>query len=429
MDCHFQIFVNGLWHDCATASVPDAERGGVGTCVFEYDLEYAFGDVAEPISLRFPVDADRHALAQWPAFLFDLIPQGSGRKFLLGLLGIADGPSADFQLICAGAFNPIGRIRVAEAVEYSAFHSARHDSGGMERGFTLDEIVTRGEAFHERMMIHSMLAAGTTGVQGAAPKYLLTQDRQGLWHADGALPDTDAAAHFIIKRPRGPTAADKKVLRNEAAYMQVAHVMGIRTHGTLDYHDDLLFIPRFDRLVDKGTIQRFHQESVASLAGQIGFDARPGQFELLHAIRAVVADVTGETIEFLKRDVLNLAMRNTDNHARNTAVQKIDGEVRLTPLFDFAPMYLDPEGITRAARWYHPDTKKEISDWCEVINALCLDAEEADRIRTEMRKFGERLRDVADCMRQCGVDEDIVSHLGASIEGQIRQLCMLDGSD
>src|SRR5471030_1122710 len=224
MECHLQVFVNEHWIDCAIVSVKDASRKGGNTAsVFEYDLDFAFSSAPEAVSLRFPVDADRHVLDEWPAFFYDLIPQGSGRKFLLGQLGLTDGPGADFALMRAGAFNPIGRLRVAEAVEYFQYHIQRHDAGGMDQGFTLQEILGGGEAFHERMMIYSMLAAGTTGVQGAAPKYLLTTDRQGLWHADGALPDQDAAAHFIIKRPRGTTAADKKVLKNEAAYMRVAN--------------------------------------------------------------------------------------------------------------------------------------------------------------------------------------------------------------
>jgi hypothetical protein len=47
-------------------------------------------------------------------------------------------------------------VRVAEAVEYFEHHIQRHDARGMDRGFTLDEIVARGEAFHERMMLHSV---------------------------------------------------------------------------------------------------------------------------------------------------------------------------------------------------------------------------------------------------------------------------------
>lgn len=423
MECHFQIFVNDQWLDCATLALRTAGRQrDLAGSVFEYDLDYAFEATPEPVSLRLPVDANHRTFAHWPAFFYDLIPQGSGRKFLLGQLGLVDGPQADFALVRAGAFNPIGRVRVAEAVAYCDQHIERHDAHGMDHGFALADIVARGEAFHERMMIHSMLAAGTTGVQGAAPKYLLTMDRQGLWHADGALPDAQAAAHCIVKRPRGAAEADKKVLRNEAAYMRVATAMGIRTHGALAHHGDALFIPRFDRLVENATVIRLHQESAASLAGLIGFDARPGQFELLHAIRACVTDKTAETIEFIQRDVLNLAMRNTDNHARNTAVQKTGPVVHLTPLFDFAPMYLDPEGIARAARWYHPVTKKELTAWRDVIAALALDDGEAERITSALRTFGEKMHELVTHMQQAGVDDDIIAFLRPNIEEQIRQL-------
>lgn len=418
MECTLQIFLDESWIDCSTIT---ARQDGGGS-FFEYDLDYAFDARAEAVSLRDAVDATVHAFPYWPAFFYDLIPQGSGRKFLLGELKLVDGPAADFPLVLAGAFNPIGRIRVKEAVEYFVTHVQRHDARQIDRGFSLDEIAARGEDFHERMMIHSMLAAGTTGVQGAAPKYLLTRDRQGLWHADSALPDVEAESHFIVKRPRGNTSADKKVLKNEAAYMDVAAAMGIRTHGALRCVDDSLFIPRFDRQVESGKVIRLHQESAASLVGLIGFDIRPSQFELLNAIRSHVTDKTSETIEFLKRDVLNLAMRNTDNHARNTAVQKIGDEVRLTPLFDFAPMYLDPEGIARAARWYHPHSKKELLDWRNVLEAVELDEVERHHISHELWKFGEQMSELIDQMRQAGVDEDIVTFLQPNINEQIRQL-------
>lgn len=418
MECTLQIFAGGRWVDFSII----AARQDAGGSFFEYDLDYAFEAGAEAVSSRYAVDATLHTFPHWPPFFYDLIPQGSGRKFLLGELKLVDGPGADFALVVAGAFNPIGRIRVKEAVEYFARHVQRHDARRTDRGFTLEEIAARGEEFHERMMIHSMLAAGTTGVQGAAPKYLLTKDRQGLWHADGALPDEEAESHFIVKRPRGSTFADKKVLRNEAAYMEVAAAMGIRTHGALQRVDDSLFIPRFDRRVENGKVIRLHQESVASLAGLIGFDARPSQFELLNAIRSHVTDKTSETVEFLKRDVLNLAMRNTDNHARNTAVQKIGDEVCLTPLFDFAPMYLDPEGIARAARWYHPDSKRELLNWRDVLTALELDDAERAVISHELWKFGDQMSELSNYMREAGVDEDIVTFLQLSIDEQVRQL-------
>lgn len=158
--------------------------------------------------------------------------------------------------------------------------------------------------------------------------------------------------------------------------MAVAHRLGLRVFQIPQLHQDMLFIPRFDRQCRNGKVRRFHQESLASLAGLAGFGAQANQFDLLAAIRRVVDDPARETMEFLQRDVLNLAMRNTDNHARNTAVQTTDGKTQLTPIFDFAPMYLDPEGITRAARWYRKDTHVELKHWADILHQLALPASE-----------------------------------------------------
>src|SRR5208282_5597761 len=99
-----------------------------------------------------------------------------------------------------------------------------------------------------------------------------------------------------------------------------------------------------------------------ALAGQVGFDSRPTQYQLLTALRDNTDDPELTTIEFLKRDVLNLALGNTDNHGRNTAVQVRHRHTRLTPLFDFAPMYMDKEGIPRALRW-RDEEKVEQTSW------------------------------------------------------------------
>ena len=429
MNCHFQIFRDDDWVDCAEVTLIEPAGGNPRRpAIFEYDLDYAFQTGVESVSLCFPVSAEMHMLKQWPAFLFDLIPQGGGRQYLLGELQLADNAAADFPLMCAGAFNPIGRVRVAEAAAYYKNHVTRHDTGAPLKGFSTEDIIGRGEAFSEDMLIHAMLTTGSLGVQGAAPKYLLTSDQQGLWHADAALPDSQAAGHFIVKRARGKAQADHKVLRNEAAYMKVAAAMGLRTLGTPRYLDDTLFIPRFDRLVRNGKVQRLHQESAASLAGIVGFDNTPSQFELLSAIRAVVTDPTGETIEFLKRDVLNLAMRNTDNHARNTAVQVLGGAVRLTPLFDFAPMYLDPAGIARAARWYQPGTRQELHEWRPILDALEIDDAERDVLGLALHRFGVQLSALERHMKAAGVDDDIVAFLQPHIATQIQQLQTLKPS-
>jgi serine/threonine-protein kinase HipA len=428
MDCHIEIFHAGQWVEAAQASFSDVVRNGfrASDCVFEYDLHYAFGDAPPPISLAFPVDADWHALQAWPAFLYDLVPQGNGRRFLLDRLQLPDAQASDLPLLCSGAFNPIGRLRVREAVDYFEQHRERH--GLAADGFEFDELLARAPEFHEAMMVHGMLAAGGTGIQGVAPKYLLTEAHDGKWYPDAALSDARARRHYIVKRPRGPSEADRKVLRNEARYMAVAHRLGIRTFDLPVLHGEMLFIPRFDRRAMDGQVLRFHQESAASIAGLGGFGIQADQFRLLAAIRRVVDDPIEETIEFIQRDVLNLAMRNTDNHARNTAVQTVDGVTRLTPLFDFAPMYLDPEGITRAARWYHPGSGKELQRWEDVLPYLDLSASERRQLVESLVGFAGKLASLPDCMRDVGVDEDIVGFVTPGIAAQRTQLLTLRAS-
>jgi serine/threonine-protein kinase HipA len=428
MDCHIEIFHEDQWQEAAQVSFSDIVRNGfrANDCVFEYDLGYAFSAVPPAVSLAIPVDANRHVLQSWPAFLYDLVPQGNGRRFLLDRLQLPDAQASDLPLLRAGAFNPIGRLRIREAVEYFEQHVERHDL--VADGFEFDELLARAPDFHETMMVHGMLAAGGTGIQGVAPKYLLTKAQDGKWYPDAALSDGESQRHYIVKRPRGPTEADRKVLRNEAHYMRVAQRFGIRSFDLPSLHDDMLFIPRFDRRAQDGRVLRFHQESAASIANLGGFGIQANQFQLLAAIRRVVDVPVEETIEFIRRDVLNLAMRNTDNHARNTAVHTVDGITRITPLFDFAPMYLDPEGITRASRWYHPETGKELQSWEDILPYLALPTSEQQVLTETLVRFGEQLAGLQTCMRDVGVDEDIIEFLGPSIEKQRTQLLALRAS-
>jgi serine/threonine-protein kinase HipA len=417
MECTLQIFLDDRWIDCAQIELNN------GLCQWNLPVMYAVEHAHAPVSLVEPVDMEIRTARTMPAFLYDLVPQGGGRRFLLGELELADGPDADFPLICAGAFNPVGRIRVAEAVDYFEAHVARHPDARGLPGLTIDDVAERSAEFKERMFLHGMLGTGTTGVQGAAPKYLLTRDKKGLLHGDATLPDADATQHLIAKLPRGNSAADDKVLRNEAAYMRVAATLGIRTHADLPtLHGDILLIPRFDRIASGGKVVRLHQESVASILGLPGFDRRPSLFEVVAGIRKVVTDPSVETLEFIKRDVLNLAMRNTDNHARNTAVQIVEGKVGLTPLFDFAPMYLDPELIPRALRWYRPDTRVELTDWADVLAALPVPDQERQTLALGLSRFAAQIERLADIMEAQGVDHDIIEFLTPHIDTQVRQL-------
>lgn len=326
-------------------------------------------------------------------------------------------------LVMAGAFNPIGCLRLNTAIHFYAQQSAANPDPQMTDGVSLADITQRSDEFLNHMALHSMLATGTTGVQGVAPKLLLSTDHHGRWFADMALPDSLVHEHWLVKLPRGKSEEDRAVLRNEAAYLRVAHAVGLRSHHAPVLRGDMLFVRRFDReIVPTGGVRRLHQESLASIAGQRGFGIPESQQTLLAAMRRVVTDTAGETLEFIKRDVLNLALRNTDNHARNTAVQRTaEGVVQLTPVFDFAPMFKDPELVARNCHWRDRSGVRQ-SEWRQVIEQLEVPDHERAWLATQLVAFAAIIAQLSVIVKDCGVEADVIEQCARSMETQARQL-------
>lgn len=120
--------------------------------------------------------------------------------------------------------------------------------------------------------------------------------------------------------------------------------------------------------------------------------------------------------------MLNLALRNTDNHARNHAVQRQpDGRVQLTPLFDFAPMFLDPELIPRSVHWASADGVR-LHQWQQILPALALPTTEEAALRHALRDFAPTVATLPETMRDQGVDAAIIGACRASIDDQAHQM-------
>lgn len=422
-----ELLHNGQW-------LPAAEFEPMGRykATFEYDVGYVFSNAPLAVSLTLPVSMNRLGIdgdggaPDCPPFLLDLVPQGRGRKLLAAELNISDGEENDLLLTQYGAFNPVGNLRLDTAVAFYENWQKKNPEIAAE-GFALADIIARSDDFLDHFWMHAMYAAGTTGVQGAAPKFLLTQNRDGLWFADAALADTEAAKHWLIKQPRGTDETDYAVLRNEAAYLRVAARCGLRTAGDPMHVRDMLFVPRFDRLVQANGLHRLSQETLASLAGVRGFGIPVSMFSLVEAFRPYVTDPVNEIVEFMRRDVLNMAMKNTDNHARNTSVQRLpDGTVRLTPVYDFAPMYLDRAVIVRSCRWKTP-AQHDVSNLDEIIATLNLSESEKQKVATGLRDFARTVADLPEIMADCGVDKGIIAHCKPSIAGQFERLDAIRG--
>lgn len=402
-----QIFHDRKWRT-AGLFTPDAgslQRGISGGGVFDYDIDYVFEHTADatapPLALNYPVNFELRRSNRWPAFLLDIMPTGAGRRMWLRRLDLRDGPAVDWELLSRGAGNPPGNLRIAEAVIPHA---------GTHPGFTREEVVGKSADFIEYAEERGAVVTGATDVQGDAPKFLLARDHDRRWHPDGALPDREVLDCWLVKFPRGRTEADRLVLRNEAPYLEVARRFGLRVGSPLEFLDDCLFIPRFDRAAGTDGLVRHGLETLCS-AGEIAEFGKRGDHEFFCSVLARHAtDPKNEIIEYLRRDVLNAALRNTDNHCRNTAFLKpADGTVALSPLYDFAPMFLDPEGIPRSSRW--PGDGEPASGrpaWGKVAESLPTVCDPKE-LRVLLARDAEAVRRLPDTMRECGVEDSVIN--------------------
>lgn len=406
MKATLQLCIDGKWTTAGTfeSSQRDVARGIAGGGWFEYDADFTLAHLDNPpgcrAGLRYPVNFELYKSDRWPPFLLDILPSGAGRRVWLRRLSLTDNAAADWQLLLNGAGNPPGNLRVAEAVIPPA---------GPHPGFTKEEIVEKQADFIEYAEARGAVVAGATDVAGDAPKFLLARDRKRRWHPDGALKDREVLDCWLVKFPRGKSDADRTVLRNESPYYEVARRFGIRTGKRLEYTHDALFVPRFDRQARAGNLVRHALETLSSAAGIAEYGRRGDHAVFCAAIANFATDTATELREYLRREVLNVALRNTDNHGRNSAfIKYADGTVILSPLYDFAPMFLDPEGIPRSSRWggeLEPAIGRP--DWGKVAESLHphLDPRET---RSFLAGHAEAVEELPETMRECGVEERVI---------------------
>lgn len=395
-----EIHHGGVWHKAAQYR---RDR-----CL-NYDIDYAvrFMDENHPmarVGLDFNINFEEHSRDRWPAFFFDIIPAGAARAAFLKRNGLIDSDSAetDWTLLCFAASHSPGNIRITSAIEQ--FELVEHP------GFSREEIIERNTDFIDYAEANGAIVAGASSVQGQAPKFLLVEDVNGSWHAEGALSEDKIKKHWLVKFPRGRSDAERLVLKNESPYYEVARDFGLKVAAPLYYEADALFIERFDRHIMGKRVLRYGLESASSICGWSAFGPGLTNNQMCHAMSRLLKNPQQDIIEFLRRDILNIALGNVDNHGRNTAFLKTPYETSISPLFDFAPMFLDPEGIPRAARW-EEESPMSLPDWPAVAENICGSELASEEIRSVLRLAAVKVRALPGNMEKHGVDQIIIDRL------------------
>ncbi|AKJ98576.1 HipA domain-containing protein [Pseudomonas sp. WP18] len=359
-----QAYIKGHWHDAMVLSVSDAQKVDESRCAASYAQSYLvefidkFETLFEPaVSVNLPLSWNPVDSKGYPPFVYDIIPAGAARKSLQRRFGGERpvGMDMGFFLLSRCTPSPIGHLRVKESFEQ--IDQTRKEA------FARKEVVERTSDFLEYAYESGAALGGATGAQGEAPKLTMVEGEDGDLYADAMLCDEHARRHWLVKFARNQgTERDKNILRTEYHYYKAISQLGLNTIATdglvLEEADKpSLWMPRFDRRVADGEVERIPVESIYSVCGNTEPGSRMNHEDVLRRLvnlwrmNGQDAELEDLVFEYLRRDLLNRILGNSDNHGRNMAIFRYQNTFELAPIYDLAPMVLDPEGVTRATKW------------------------------------------------------------------------------
>ena len=218
----------------------------------------------------------------------------------------------------------------------------------------------------------------SNSLAGVQPKIVLRRDA-GRWLRclDGA-PST-----HIVKLGHAHDSPIADIIDTEAASTELARSIGLSTvhaHVATFAGVRALVVSRYDRTVtDDGTIGRLHQEDAAQALGLDASDLnrkfqRGKALPPLKAIAAVLRNGGAEPDRLLALTTLNLALGNSDAHAKNISLLRhADGSAELAPAYDvsmhehhasFSDTFaMDVRGQRRMTAITGPDLVAEGESW------------------------------------------------------------------
>lgn len=218
---------------------------------------------------------------------------------------------------------------------------------------------------HRRMPEAERNPSPVAGVQGKIA-CLVLDDEVWLPKEGSRAPTT----HILKVSPN----FDPDITRHETVLLQIAAAIGIDAAHSRDLVFDVgdirintLLSTRFDREVQiadgAGTIHRRHAEDFCQALGlppslKYERDAvDPHRRFSAAAVNGILTQTTVPAVarrDFLAQTLFNLLVGNTDNHGKNTSLLHQGRTVRLAPLYDVVPVFMDRR-VTHELSFQHGD--------------------------------------------------------------------------
>jgi serine/threonine-protein kinase HipA len=312
-----------------------------GTLAFQYTGDYLAEPERVPISLSFPLCEEAFSDAKTRAFFRNLLPEndqldqviereGLDKSDVVGLLSYL-GADLSGALSCLPEDAPPVKVPGDLALDYLPLAPEQ-----------LEEIVRR--LGNSQPLPYEV--RDPSPVAGIQRKVALTETAEGF-----AVPRAGSGAPttHILKVP--DTALPREAFYEDRC-AQLARAAGLDAAPSRSVwisSFEVLIATRYDRRITEGQVYRIHQEDFAQALGlpprlKYEREGREGRIYDAGAIAALLqrTAVPAEAIlQFLRATFFNLAIGNTDNHAKNHALLYDRGIApRLAPLYDLVPIRL-----------------------------------------------------------------------------------------
>jgi serine/threonine-protein kinase HipA len=327
------VFLEGLERPIGRSTGDDH-----GTLTFGYDAS-----ADRPISLSLPLRDEPYGDVETRAFVDNLLQENASLDDVMARFGIDRGDVAGllFHLgrDCPGALScvPAGDGPGKQPGDLAT----DHDRLSQERLVA----ILRALRDRGRLPAETRDPSPLAGVQGKIAVAKLPDGGFGLPRVGTGAPTT-----HVLKTPR---RGEEALVLHEHRLLRIAAATlggGVAATGAMEIGGvHALLVTRFDRRIDAGRVHRIHQEDFAQALGlpkRLKYE-REGRPDRAFTA-AAVGDLLGRTaspararLDFFRATILNLALGNTDNHAKNHALLYEGRSPVLSPLYDVVPVLLD----------------------------------------------------------------------------------------
>lgn len=287
------------------------------------------------LPLRAGTIAPRDGLALAGA-LRDASPDGWGRTVLDERWGAGDRGLTELQYLIASGSSRSGALD---------FHMSPTDYIPREDRSTLDELHEAADRLDAGLELSPALDSALlhgTSIGGARPKATLL-DETGVEHI----------AKFSSSSDRS-----FQVVNAEAAALALARRAGLaaaESRVVSSLGKDVLLVRRFDR----DGRRRRHVVSALTMSGESEWTARYVTYpDLLDVLRQYGPSGIDPGPELFARIAFNMAISNSDDHARNHAAFWDGRHLALTPAYDLAPGNRSGETASQALAYGRSGEKR-----------------------------------------------------------------------